>query len=106
MSSQLTVTVDAAHTADRRSGSAARFGFLLRWDATWDGAEWLVEVPRGHALGPDGKGAFEVVTNDDWPAFAAAVQRGLQSSRDGRRPPIPTRREAAARAPASEEQSS
>jgi hypothetical protein len=66
---------------ERAEGSATRFGFALGWVATWDGAEWLVEIPPGHSLGPDGKGAFEIVTDDDWKRFTAAVRREI----DGRR---------------------
>jgi len=67
-------------TARRASGEAHRFGFSLAWQAARDG-DWRVEVRQGHSLGPEGKGAFEVVTNDDWPAFTAAVARTLQGER-------------------------
>lgn len=34
------------------------------------------------SLAPDGKGAFEIVTGDAWPAFAAAVQAAIEISRN------------------------
>ncbi len=59
-------------------GVAGRFGFSVPWTAWSDAGAWQVEVPRGHSLGPDGKGAFELVTDDNWPAFTAAITRALQ----------------------------
>ncbi len=80
MSNELQLTVDALGP-DQAEGSASRFGFDLAWTATWDGAEWIVEIPPGHSLGPDGKGAFEIVTDDDWQRFVAAVRREIDIRR-------------------------
>ena len=80
MSDELQLTVDVLGP-ERAEGTATRFGFTLGWVATWDGAEWLVEIPPGHSLGPDGKGAFEIVTDDDWQRFVAAVRREIASRR-------------------------
>ena len=77
MSDELRIVVEAVQT-DRAEGSATRFGFDLAWTASRDGGGWLIEVPRGHSLGPDGRGAFEVVTGDDWRGFAAAVEREIR----------------------------
>ena len=64
-------------------GVARRFGFELPWSATPDGDRWLIEVARGHSLGPDGQGAFEVVTADDWQGLVSAVHREIDSQGRG-----------------------
>ena len=74
MTSQLDITITSRKPL---RGVARRFGFELTWTAVRDGAGWLVEVPRGHSLSPDGKGAFEVVTGGDWPGFEDAVRAML-----------------------------
>ena len=85
MSDELQLTVDSVG-ADRADGSASRYGFTLAWTATWDGAEWIVEVPAGHSLGPDGRGAFEIVTDDDWQRFVAAVRNVVTAPPRGSQP--------------------
>ena len=80
MPNELELTVDT-FGAERAEGTATRCGFSLRWMATWDGIEWRVEVPRGHSLGPDGRGAFEIVTDDNWQRFITAVRREIDSRR-------------------------
>ena len=85
VSSELELTVDALG-ARRADGNASRYGFTLAWTATWDGAEWVVEVPPGHSLGPDGKGAFEVVTDDDLQRFVGAVRRVVTAPPRGSQP--------------------
>ena len=77
MSSELFLSVEAFEPNLAR-GTATRHGFDLGWTAAWNGSEWLVEVPPGHSLGPGGKGAFEIVTDDDWPRFVCAVQAELK----------------------------
>jgi hypothetical protein len=77
MTSQLNIEITSKEPL---CGVARRFGFELAWTAVRDGHGWLVEVPRGHALGPEGKGAFEIVTAGDWPAFARAIQRHLDDT--------------------------
>jgi hypothetical protein len=77
MSNVLELTVNA-YGAERAEGTATRFGFTLGWMATWDGVEWLVEIPPGHSLGPGGAGAFEIVTDDDWQRFVVAVRREIE----------------------------
>jgi len=79
MSHQLELRILECRTPHAR-GVASRFGFELDWSATWDGRHWLVEVPAGHTLGPDGKGAFEIVTDDDWPRWVAAVRREINKT--------------------------
>ncbi len=74
MSMQLDIEV-TDHAPDRARGVATRCGFTLPWSGTFDGVEWVLEVPRGHSLGPSGKGAFEIVTDHDWPRFIVAVER-------------------------------
>ncbi len=76
MQGQFDVIVEA-RTADRVVGRASRFGFELPWTALRQGSNWIVNVPRGHSLGPDGRGAFEVVTQDDWLRFEAVVRAAL-----------------------------
>jgi len=81
VSSQLDIDITRD---DPLCGVAQRFGFELPWTAVRDGHEWLVEVPRGHSLGPGGKGAFDVVA-DDWQGFVRAVRREIDlQQRQGR----------------------
>jgi len=70
VNSQLYITITGTKPLQ---GIAQRFGFELPWSARPDGDGWLVEVPRGHSLGLDGKGAFEIVTAGDWQSFVNAV---------------------------------
>ena len=78
--SQLDIVIEV-NAAGRALGVASRYGFELPWSALHDGSVWTVEVPRGHSLGPDGKGAFEVVTDEDWPRFVGAVHKALSQQR-------------------------
>ena len=63
---------------DTASGAAERLGFALPWVAHGLHDEWTVSVDRAAGCGLE-PGAFEVVTDDDWRAFEAAVRRAIQT---------------------------
>ena len=85
MTSQLDIEITSREPL---RGVARRFGFGLPWLATPDGDRWLIEVARGHSLGPGGRGAFEVVTSGDWPGFVRAVTLRINREPSGPSEPL------------------
>ena len=59
------------------SGEAERLGFVLQWEAHAIHGSWTVWTDPSPTAWLE-PGAFEVVTDDNWRVFEAAVGRVLQ----------------------------
>ena len=64
--------------SEAASGSAERLGFILPWTADGLHGMWTVSVHRAPGLGLE-PGAFDVVTDENWPRFEAAVVRAIRT---------------------------
>ena len=71
--------IDIHHLApDTAAGVAERLGFVLPWTAHSLHGAWTVSVPPTHGVGLE-PGAFDIVTDEDWPAFEAAIGRTIHA---------------------------